>query len=298
MGIYLGDKVLTDGAEVSAEELNKKVSKAGDTMTGLLEINKSGDHISAKDTNLDVDTTPSATVHGGYYSIRDKNNNLVGRVYSANTNTGHNVTALQAWAGTTASTSASLGIKIKHDGTGAVGYSPTPPINSNSTDIATTAWVRSILPAGIVFPAPVATLNGFLLCNGQAVSRTTYAALFAAIGTNFGAGNGSTTFNVPDYRGCFLRGLGGSSAANMYTKQPMGAPDISGNIPVTAAAYRDLQPNGAFARTATYGAGDDHTGGGSTANQINFSAARSNSAYGAANEIRPVNFAINFFIKY
>lgn len=40
----------------------------------------------------------------------------------------------------------------------------------------------------------------FLLCNGQAVSRSTYAALFAVIGTNYGAGNGTTTFNVPDFR--------------------------------------------------------------------------------------------------
>lgn len=43
--------------------------------------------------------------------------------------------------------------------------------------------------------------NNFLLCNGQAVSRTTYSDLFAVIGTTYGAGNGSSTFNVPDFRG-------------------------------------------------------------------------------------------------
>lgn len=48
---------------------------------------------------------------------------------------------------------------------------------------------------------------GFLKCNGAAVSRTTYAALFAAIGTTYGAGDGSTTFNLPDLRGEFLRCL-------------------------------------------------------------------------------------------
>jgi microcystin-dependent protein len=47
--------------------------------------------------------------------------------------------------------------------------------------------------------------NGFLLCNGQAVSRTTYAALFAVLGIAHGGGNGTTTFNLPDYRGRFLR---------------------------------------------------------------------------------------------
>lgn len=48
--------------------------------------------------------------------------------------------------------------------------------------------------------------DGWLVCNGQAVSRTTYARLFAAIGTTFGAGNGSSTFNIPDLRGEFVRG--------------------------------------------------------------------------------------------
>jgi len=48
--------------------------------------------------------------------------------------------------------------------------------------------------------------TGTLKANGAAVSRTTYAALFAVIGTTFGAGNGSTTFNVPDMRGEFARG--------------------------------------------------------------------------------------------
>ena len=52
---------------------------------------------------------------------------------------------------------------------------------------------------------------GWLHCHGQAVSRTDYADLFAAIGTVYGAGDGSTTFNVPDFRGSFLRGAGYSA---------------------------------------------------------------------------------------
>jgi microcystin-dependent protein len=50
--------------------------------------------------------------------------------------------------------------------------------------------------------------SGFLLCNGQAVSRTTYGLLFAAIGTSFGGGDGSTTFNIPDLRGRVPGGIG------------------------------------------------------------------------------------------
>ncbi len=48
--------------------------------------------------------------------------------------------------------------------------------------------------------------EGWLKCNGAAISRISYERLFAAIGTNFGAGNGSTTFNLPDLRGEFIRG--------------------------------------------------------------------------------------------
>lgn len=49
--------------------------------------------------------------------------------------------------------------------------------------------------------------SGWIKCNGAAISRTVYANLFAAIGVTFGTGNGSTTFNVPDLRGEFVRGL-------------------------------------------------------------------------------------------
>ena len=66
-------------------------------------------------------------------------------------------------------------------------------INSVPTG-AVQAFARNTAPAG------------WLECDGAAVSRTTYATLFTAIGTTFGSGDGSTTFNVPDLRGEFLRG--------------------------------------------------------------------------------------------
>lgn len=52
---------------------------------------------------------------------------------------------------------------------------------------------------------------GFLVCNGSAISRSTYAALFAVIGTAYGPGNGSTTFNIPDFRGRVAVGSGTGS---------------------------------------------------------------------------------------
>ena len=148
-------------------------------------------------------------------------------------------------------------------------------------------------PTGIIVMSPLSSLTGFLLCNGQAVSRTTYANLYAAIGVNFGAGDGSTTFNVPDYRGCFLRGLGGDSANDTYTKQAMGAPDIQGAISGN---------NGMYLATGAFAKGDIGAGGlynGSTQTNIyTFKASSSNSVYGAASEIRPVNYAVNYFIKF
>ena len=63
-------------------------------------------------------------------------------------------------------------------------------------------------PAGaIAYMAANAVPNGWIKANGAAISRTTYAALFLVIGTTHGAGNGSTTFALPDLRGEFLRSL-------------------------------------------------------------------------------------------
>ena len=63
-----------------------------------------------------------------------------------------------------------------------------------------------ISPGDIVFRAANVLPDGFLKANGATISRTTYAALFAAIGTTFGVGDGSTTFKIPDLRGEFVRG--------------------------------------------------------------------------------------------
>jgi microcystin-dependent protein len=66
----------------------------------------------------------------------------------------------------------------------------------------------SILPAGMIAPyAGSSAPTGWLLCRGQTVSRTTYATLFAAIGTTYGVGDGSTTFGLPDLQGRVVAGL-------------------------------------------------------------------------------------------
>lgn len=86
---------------------------------------------------------------------------------------------------------------------------------NNSTFVATTAYVDNATSGGgggsattgmIAFWSTNTVPLGWLECDGAAVSRTTYSSLFALIGTGFGVGDGSTTFNVPDNRGYFLRG--------------------------------------------------------------------------------------------
>ena len=71
-----------------------------------------------------------------------------------------------------------------------------------------------VLPTGSVIPFAGKTApTGWLMCQGQAVSRTTYAQLFSVIGTTFGSGDGSTTFNLPDLRGRVAVGV--DSDANL-----------------------------------------------------------------------------------
>ena len=78
--------------------------------------------------------------------------------------------------------------------------------------------VNSASPVGSVIDLPVTTApDMYLFCNGAAVSRTTYAALFAVIGTAHGSGDGSTTFNLPDRRGYFTRGTDGGAGRDPDT---------------------------------------------------------------------------------
>jgi microcystin-dependent protein len=70
-------------------------------------------------------------------------------------------------------------------------------------------------PSGVVSAyAGTSAPSGYLMCDGSAVSRATYAALFAVIGETHGQGDNATTFNVPDYRGRFLRGVDGGAAVD------------------------------------------------------------------------------------
>ncbi len=77
-------------------------------------------------------------------------------------------------------------------------------VDGEAVNVAT---LKTFMPAGaIIAYSGTSAPSGFLLCDGSAVSRTTYATLFAVIGEAAGEGDNSTTFNLPDLRGRFLRG--------------------------------------------------------------------------------------------
>jgi microcystin-dependent protein len=85
-------------------------------------------------------------------------------------------------------------------------------LNSAIAQIATLLAASAGVATGAMIPYAGATApTGYLLCDGSLVSRTTYSALFTAISTAYGSGDGSTTFGVPDMRGAFVRGRMGIS---------------------------------------------------------------------------------------
>ena len=128
--------------EACNDALDGAVLQVGSTMTGELTVHKAREHIISQDTELDVNITPASNIYGGYYTIRDKNNLPITRLSAGNIVDGFNQSMLQVWSGGETA-AAGIGVKIKQDGTSAIGFAPTPAANSNSTDIATTAWVRS-----------------------------------------------------------------------------------------------------------------------------------------------------------
>lgn len=91
------------------------------------------------------------------------------------------------------------------DASGTVAEAGTP-VTAGHLNAMRSAILQAAPVSAVMHFASATAPDGWLLCDGSAVSRATYADLFAAIGILYGAGNGSTTFNLPDLRGEFIRG--------------------------------------------------------------------------------------------
>ena len=183
------------------------------------------------------------------------------------------------------------------------------------------------VPSGSVFCMAVATVpSGYLECNGAEVSRTTYAVLFAVIGTAYGTGDGSSTFNLPDLRGEFVRGFdngkGTDSGRSIATSQSSQnaqhnhsmsvsgttsnpTPTLTGDVRRISEGYR-AQGTASGIFTKELDGNNNITGSSSTSPVAGFSidaththtfSASGNTGNQGGNESRPRNVAMMYVIK-
>jgi microcystin-dependent protein len=135
---------------------------------------------------------------------------------------------------------------------------------------------------------------GWLLCNGTNVSRTTYASLFAAIGTAWGGGDGSTTFNLPDMRGVFLRGMdGGRGMDQDGVNRTVGSYQAD-----MLASHSHSAHNAGAGQGFIEGTGSPaFWAAGGPPGSLGMATYTSTTAFGGS-ETRPKNVDVNYIIKY
>lgn len=157
-----------------------------------------------------------------------------------------------------------------------------PLKNGKTTATVQALVVGSVIPAGTIAPFGGGTVpDGWMLCNGSAISRTTYSALFAAISTTYGSGDGLSTFTLPNAQGVFLRGAGSQTISSVTYSSTRGLTQgdllgthrhgvASGNS-TSSSSYSSVQ--GVGAGTSIY------------------------SGYTGGEETRPANIGVNYIIK-
>lgn len=201
------------------------------------------------------------------------------------------------------------GIAFKHISTNFATYDTTNGANwlgnaKTATQLATARTINGVAFDGtkniIVDSNPVGTIiavaytgvpEGYMHCNGAAVNRTTYVNLFNKIGTTYGAGDGSTTFNLPNTVARFLEG--GISAGTYYEA---GLPNITGHFS-TAMEWSQARYDGAFRRDNQNGSGPEGSAF-SNSQLISFDASRSSAIYGASTTVQPPAMTAIYCIKY
>lgn len=147
--------------------------------------------------------------------------------------------------------------------------------------------ISDTVPTGFVISSATSEIpDGYLLCNGGAVSRSTYAKLYSKIGVTYGAGDGTTTFNLPNVTDRFIQG-----SATVGTIKNAGLPNITGVF--NSDGYSD-KTSGAFKFTSG-GTGASGSGDGG---YYTLDASLSSSIYGASTTVQPPALTMRFYIKY
>ena len=252
--------------------------------------------INIRDTEYDRLTNPSAE-RNKTLVWEDKNGYDLGYINQKIATDGTNTLTFNASTYKTDGTriTGAISVTAKRDGT-VYTYAPTPGSTRNDNTIATTGWVRSnSVPAGTVIAFAANTNpSGYILCNGAAVSRTTYASLFAVIGTTYGAGDGSTTFNLPNLTDKFIQGSGTAG-----TSKVAGLPNITGKFTVGNTQQPSITPigQGAFVDHGVSGGtqGASWTAAGT---YYDFDASKSNAIYGKSTTVQPPALTMRYYIKY
>lgn len=136
--------------------------------------------------------------------------------------------------------------------------------------------------------------TGYLLCNGAAISRKTYANLFDVIGIIYGGGDGSSTFNLPNLTERFVEG---HTTAGMVREA--GLPNITGHHGGHAFKYGDYTDvGGAFIGTNTRNGGAGEDGNITQVYVTKFDASRCSAVYGKSSTVQPASVTMRYYIKY
>ena len=191
----------------------------------------------------------------------------------------------------------------------------------NTTSQYTINYVPIAPPVGSITAYTLATSPpGWFICNGAAVNRGTYAALFAVIGTQFGAGDNVNTFNLPNYQGAFLRGTGTNGsysgpALNASQTHATQTHSHTANSTVSDPGHTHTQftvnddfnnsggayPTGSPPSFPPYDSAGTRswTNINSSTTGVTVSTTVANSStFTDANETRPYNFGVYWIIKY
>lgn len=158
--------------------------------------------------------------------------------------------------------------------------------------------LSALIPPGTIIHYAGRTVpSGWLICNGANVSRTDYAALFAAIGTIYGAGNGSTTFGLPNLNGRFFEGTTDTGSVGTY--HSAGLPNITGQINKLPTPWIGLlyEQNGAL---KPVNVGDKAYSGNSNGSNFRFEldASGANGIFGNSTTVQPPSMALLPCIKF
>lgn len=155
--------------------------------------------------------------------------------------------------------------------------------------------LSALIPPGTIIHYAGRTVpSGWLICNGANVSRKGYAALFAAIDTTYGAGDGSTTFGLPNLNGRFLEGTTYTGSVGTY--HSAGLPNITGYFSNNGDG-RFENSSGSFTNNTSV----THSHSGNNANEgrgFDFSASKSSSFYGQSSTVKPPAMSALVLIKF